>query len=199
LTIEAVVIAAGEGRRLRPLTEDWPKPLLPIDGRPVLATLLRELAFAARTTVVTGYLAEEVESFLEGWPGPEIRFARQPEPLGSADAVLRAIAAGVRAPLVVSPADTLYPPGEIERFAEAFERSRADGMTAPPLWAMGPELVPCLEGLPGPPFELRVAYERATERGLRVETTQIGPIRQITTPADLVRENFVYLGEERFR
>ena len=42
----AVVMAAGEGTRLRPLTERWPKPLLPIDGRPVLATLLCELAAA---------------------------------------------------------------------------------------------------------------------------------------------------------
>jgi len=39
-------MAAGEGRRLRPLTERWPKPVLPIDGRPVIATLLRELAAA---------------------------------------------------------------------------------------------------------------------------------------------------------
>ena len=37
-------MAAGHGTRLRPLTERWPKPVLPIDGRPVLASLLRELA-----------------------------------------------------------------------------------------------------------------------------------------------------------
>ena len=42
----AIVMAAGEGRRLRPITERWPKPVLPIDGRPVLGTLLRELAAA---------------------------------------------------------------------------------------------------------------------------------------------------------
>ena len=39
-------MAAGEGRRLRPITERWPKPVLPIDGRPVVATLLHELAGA---------------------------------------------------------------------------------------------------------------------------------------------------------
>src|SRR5438093_1536541 len=37
-------MAAGEGRRLRPLTERWAKPVLPVDGRPVIGTLLRELA-----------------------------------------------------------------------------------------------------------------------------------------------------------
>ncbi|MDX6542500.1 MAG: Nucleotidyl transferase, partial [Gaiellaceae bacterium] len=36
-------MAAGEGRRLRPLTERYAKPVLPIDGRPVIATLLHEL------------------------------------------------------------------------------------------------------------------------------------------------------------
>jgi NDP-sugar pyrophosphorylase family protein len=55
-------MAAGEGTRLRPLTERWPKPVLPIDGRPVIATLLRELAAAGceRVYIVTGHLAEQV-------------------------------------------------------------------------------------------------------------------------------------------
>ena len=57
-------MAAGEGMRLRPLTERWPKPVLPIDGRPVLGTLLRELAAAGieRAFVVTGHLGEQVRS-----------------------------------------------------------------------------------------------------------------------------------------
>jgi glucose-1-phosphate thymidylyltransferase len=46
----AVVMAAGEGKRLRPLTERWPKPVLPIDGRPVIGTLLRELVAAGVET-----------------------------------------------------------------------------------------------------------------------------------------------------
>ena len=53
-------MAAGEGTRLRPITERWPKPVLPIDGRPVLAVLLRELSAAnlRRVWLVTGHLAE---------------------------------------------------------------------------------------------------------------------------------------------
>ena len=39
-------MAAGEGRRLRPLTERYAKPVLPIDGRPVIVTLLHELRAA---------------------------------------------------------------------------------------------------------------------------------------------------------
>ena len=89
--MHAVVMAAGEGTRLRPLTERWPKPVLPIDGRPVIATLLRELAAAGCThaVVVTGHLAEQVEELVGGGAGfgIEIAFARQPGVLGSADTV----------------------------------------------------------------------------------------------------------------
>jgi len=59
-------MAAGEGRRLRPITERWPKPVLPIDGKPVIVTLLNELAEAGceRAWVVTGHLAEQVEELV---------------------------------------------------------------------------------------------------------------------------------------
>jgi CTP:molybdopterin cytidylyltransferase MocA len=177
---------------MRPLTETWPKPLLPIDGRPVIATLLRELEFADRITVVTGHLGDKLRRFLEGW---DVAFAHQPGVLGSADAVRRALEAGATPPFVVTAADTLYTPGALERFAEAFERSGAAAGMAPPAWALNREAVSYLENLPGPPFELRVAFERMAENGLRVETAEIGPIRSITTPADLVRQNFVYLGD----
>ncbi|HZB23983.1 MAG TPA: sugar phosphate nucleotidyltransferase, partial [Gaiellaceae bacterium] len=100
---EAVVMAAGEGRRLRPLTERWAKPVLPIDGRPVVVTLLRALAEAGieRVTVVTGHLAEQVESLVgdgRGF-GLDVRFARQPQPDGSADALRRGLDAGASPPL----------------------------------------------------------------------------------------------------
>ena len=69
-TIDAVVMAAGEGTRLRPLTERWPKPVLPIDGRPVVVTLVHELAAAGCGTivVVTGHLREQVEELLRRCP-----------------------------------------------------------------------------------------------------------------------------------
>jgi dTDP-glucose pyrophosphorylase len=121
--MQAVVLAAGEGSRLRPLTERWPKPILPIDGRPVIATLLRELAAAGceRVFVVTGYLAEQVEALVGDGSGfaLDVRYARQPDVLGSADAVERALAAGAEPPFIVSAADTVYRAGDVRRFAEA--------------------------------------------------------------------------------
>ena len=132
--MDAIVMAAGAGTRLRPLTERWPKPVLPIDGRPVLATLLRELASAGcgRVFVVTGHLADQVEALAgdgRGF-GVETVFARQPSRDGSADAVARALAAGARPPLVVAGADTVFEAGDPARFAAAFAASRAAGAIA---------------------------------------------------------------------
>lgn len=116
-------MAAGEGRRLRPLTERFAKPVLPIDGRPVLASLLGELAAAGTELVwlVTGYFADQVEALAgdgSGY-GLEVRFVRQPEPLGSADAVLRALRAGAEPPVLVTAADTLFASGDVGRFLHA--------------------------------------------------------------------------------
>jgi len=132
--MEAIVMAAGEGRRLRPVTERWPKPILPIDGRPVVAMVLRELRAAGcdRATVVTGYLAEQVESLLGDGSGfgVELRYARQPRPDGSADAVSRGLPAGAEAPLLVATADTVFRPGDLARFAAAFAEAGMPGAVA---------------------------------------------------------------------
>src|SRR5262245_34977460 len=106
-------MAAGEGTRLRPLTERWPKPVLPIDGRPVIVTLLHELAFAERVIVVVGHLGDRVRMLLDGFPA-ELRFVEQPEALGSGDAV--ALAQGAP-PYLVLGADTVFVPGDVARFA----------------------------------------------------------------------------------
>lgn len=215
-------MAAGEGRRLRPITDRWPKPILPIDGKPVIVTLLHELAEAAceRAWVVTGHLAKQVEELVAGCePGLEIQFVRQPEPLGSADAVSRALAAGARPPCVVSAADTVYGPGDVARVtgnprAAIAWRSAPRGTAldledgrvlrvpgaeehfAAPLWILTSEVAKYLEGLPGPPFELAGAFQRAIDAGTTVLGVEIGPTRDLTEPADLVRHNFLYLGSD---
>ncbi len=127
-------MAAGEGTRLRPLTERWAKPVLPIDGRPMLAVLLRELAAAGcpRVWLVTGHLAEQVERLAGDGAafGIDIRRVHQPEVLGSADAVRRALDAGASLPIVVSAADTVFTPGDLGRFCREFAESGAAGSVA---------------------------------------------------------------------
>ncbi|HEU5363637.1 MAG TPA: NTP transferase domain-containing protein [Gaiellaceae bacterium] len=188
-------MAAGEGRRLRPLTERWPKPVLPIDGRPLAVTLVHELStVVARIVVVTGHLAEQVEALLRPLPY-DLVFVRQPPTQGSADAVLRARA---RPPYLALAADTLYEPGALGRFA--VEAGGADGAVAcageerAPLWYLGERLHDGLEPLPGKaPFELQDVFRRAVDTGATVSAIQVGRTRELTSPVDLVRENFPYL------
>ena len=68
--VEAVVMAAGQGSPPRPLTERYAKPVLPIDGRPVIVTLLDELAFAQRVVVVLGHLGHQRLALLRGVSAP---------------------------------------------------------------------------------------------------------------------------------
>ena len=192
--MEAVVLAAGEGRRLRPLTERWPKPILPIDGKPVIVTLLRELEAAGvnEVTVVVGHLGEQIRNLLDGFA---VRFAEQPEVLGSADALRRAVEAGARPPFVVSVADTVFAPGDPRRFVETWEQSGADGALAPPLWGVGPEVLRQLDGSSRAAVRAAGPFARAQEAGTDVVSVELGPIRSLTEPADVVKHNFVYLGE----
>jgi NDP-sugar pyrophosphorylase family protein len=230
--MDAVVMAAGEGSRLRPLTERWPKPVLPIDGRPVIATLLRELAAAGctRAVVVTGHLAEQVEELVGDGSGfgLEVTTTRQPSVLGSADVVQRALAAGAAPPLLVTAADTVFVPGDVARFAAAtagaagavayrrepppdpphrfalgvedgrvatvLDRDPSNPFSGAPLWLLGAAVVPFLDGLSGPPFELAQALQRAIDAGLEITGIEVGPTRDLTHPSDLVEQNFDYLG-----
>jgi choline kinase len=69
--MKAVVLSAGQGRRLLPLTAEEPKCLLTIDGdQPLLEVQLRAIARCGvrRATVVTGFGAERVEQFLARTP-----------------------------------------------------------------------------------------------------------------------------------
>jgi CTP:molybdopterin cytidylyltransferase MocA len=189
-------MAAGEGTRLRPITEHWPKSVLPIDGKPVVVTLVHDLAAAGceRIVVVTGYLAEQVEALLAPLPY-ELRFVRQPRGQGSADAVQRAYATP---PYLVVAADTVFAAGDLARFARA--GADLDGAIAlhgterPPLWLVGERVHRFLDPLPGKaPYELQDVFSNATAAGAEVSAIQVGRTRDLTEPADLVRENFPYL------
>jgi bifunctional UDP-N-acetylglucosamine pyrophosphorylase/glucosamine-1-phosphate N-acetyltransferase len=187
-------MAAGEGTRLRPLTERWPKPVLPIDGRPVVVTLLHELAFCERIVVVTGHLAEQVEALVLPLPY-RIDVVRQPPGLGSADAVLRA---GATPPYLVLAADTVFEPGAVERFArDALESDGAAGWSderRAPIWLVGARVHAHLDPLPGkPPYELQDVFRLAVDDGATVSAIQVGGTRGLTSPDDVVRENFPYL------
>ena len=91
---KAIILAAGRGRRLQPITQTIPKPLLKVGGRPLLDWTLESLQIArtASTCIVVNHLADQIVRYVERHPtrGMDIEFCYQKEPLGTADALLSA-------------------------------------------------------------------------------------------------------------
>jgi len=106
----AVLMVGGLGERLRPLTATTPKPLLPVGGRPLLETILLQLAGCGirRAYLAVNYMAEKFEdAFGDGSRlGLDIRYLREDGKLGTAGA-LAALPERPEAPLVVMNGDVL--------------------------------------------------------------------------------------------
>jgi mannose-1-phosphate guanylyltransferase len=88
--VQALILAGGEGTRLRPLTYTVPKPVLPLAGRPHVAYVIDWLVRHGVDDVVVscGFLAEGMrKAIAELEPGVEIRYAEEPEPRGTAGAI----------------------------------------------------------------------------------------------------------------
>lgn len=85
---KAVILAAGRGTRMKPLTAHWPKPMLPLRGRPILDYITERLRRAGFTEygLVIGYQAEVVERHFAGRSG--IHLIRQEVIDGTARAAL---------------------------------------------------------------------------------------------------------------
>jgi D-glycero-alpha-D-manno-heptose 1-phosphate guanylyltransferase len=90
----AVVLAGGQGTRIRHLLPDLPKPLAPVAGRPFLEWVVRYLRRqgVARIVLSTGHHAEKVEAFAGGLvlEGVSIDCVGEPTPLGTAGGFLHA-------------------------------------------------------------------------------------------------------------
>ena len=91
LPLRAVVMAGGLGSRLRPLTEEVPKPMLPVGNKPLLEHIVGQLKQAGirHVNVATHYKSEVIaEHFKNGEAfGVEIRYVKEDQPLGTAGAL----------------------------------------------------------------------------------------------------------------
>jgi bifunctional UDP-N-acetylglucosamine pyrophosphorylase/glucosamine-1-phosphate N-acetyltransferase len=91
--MQAVILAAGEGTRMRPLTETVPKPMLPVADRPLVAHTADAAvdAGADRLVFVVGYEADRVrDHFGDAYRGVPVAYATQDEQLGTAHAAAAA-------------------------------------------------------------------------------------------------------------
>lgn len=90
--MKAVILAAGEGTRLRPFTVSRPKVMIPIGNRPILEYVVQALAANGITDIVlvVGYMKERIMSFFGNGSrfGVKISYAIQDKQLGTAHAAL---------------------------------------------------------------------------------------------------------------
>jgi mannose-1-phosphate guanylyltransferase len=89
--VQAVILAGGKGTRLRPVTSDLPKPLIPIANRPLISHQLRHLASSGveDVTLALGYAAEQFEGIRDEATelGLRVRLLTEPKPLGTGGAL----------------------------------------------------------------------------------------------------------------
>ena len=85
--MRAVVLAGGKGTRLAPYTRIFPKPLMPIDDKPILEIMLRQMKRAGirHVTLTVGYLGDMIRLFFQDGSrlGMEIDYAEESKPLGT--------------------------------------------------------------------------------------------------------------------
>lgn len=116
--MDAIILAAGKGTRLRPHTETVPKPLLPVQGRPILDWIIGALPPVERLVVVVNYLADQIESYLATQPHVKNwTTVRQTEPRGTGDALMSCRAAIGSDRVMVLNGDDLIGRADIARLA----------------------------------------------------------------------------------
>lgn len=116
---QGVILAAGRGTRMGEMTDELPKPMLPIRGRPMLEHVLERLAAAGvrRFFVITGYRHETIERHFAKSP-PSIEFSIQDPVDGTGSAARLAERFAGRDPFLLTYGDILCDAAEYARCGE---------------------------------------------------------------------------------
>src|SRR3954469_6482489 len=129
---KAMVLAAGLGVRMRPLTDRMPKPLVPVAGRPLLDHVLDKLAEAGVREAVVNvhYLPDQIIDHVASRAQPHVTISDERDVvLGTGGGVVKALPLLGNAPFFHVNADTMWIDGvrsNLVRLAEAFHPSRMD-------------------------------------------------------------------------
>ncbi|MDP1846078.1 MAG: sugar phosphate nucleotidyltransferase [Candidatus Moranbacteria bacterium] len=120
--MQAVILAAGKGTRMRPLTYDIPKPILPVNGRPLLEYILDAVPDQVEEIIlVINYLGDHIrEHFKDSYKGKKIIYVRHDELDGTGGAVF-CVKDLIKGDFLVLNGDDLYLKSDIEKLcAEDF-------------------------------------------------------------------------------
>lgn len=128
----AMVLAAGLGLRMRPLTERMPKPLVSVAGKPLLDHVLDRLADVGVTDAVVNvhYLPDQIVQHVAGRKSPRVVISDERDVvLGTGGGVVKALPLLGSAPFYHLNADTMWIDGvqpNLVRLADAFDPARMD-------------------------------------------------------------------------
>ena len=129
---KAMVLAAGLGLRMRPLTERMPKPLVPVAGRPLLDHVLDKLGDAGVSEAIVNvhYLPDQIIDHVAARAKPRVTISdERNQVLGTGGGVVKALPLLGRAPFFLVNADTMWIDGvrpNLARLAEAFDPANMD-------------------------------------------------------------------------
>ena len=90
--MKAVILAAGEGKRLRPFTETMPKVMLPVANKPILEYIVDAVKNCGidEIIIVVGYKKEVIMEYFKNYKDCKITYVTQENHLGTAHALLQA-------------------------------------------------------------------------------------------------------------
>ncbi len=127
----AILLAAGRGKRQRPYTDETPKPLLPVRGRPTLDYVLTAVKRAGveRVCIVTRHLEEKIFGYVDDGSRWDlgITFAHQNELRGTGDALMSIPREWIREePVMIVATDYVLRENDLLDLVQAHEKNRAD-------------------------------------------------------------------------
>lgn len=109
----AIILVGGLGSRLKPVVNDVPKPMAPINGRPFLEYQLGILESAGIKNIIfaTGYKSEVIQNhFKNDWGALSIRYSHEQKKLGTGGAIIQAVRQiNAKENVLILNGDTLFP------------------------------------------------------------------------------------------
>lgn len=129
----AMVLAAGKGERMKPITETTPKPMIPVNGRPLIDRAIDRLEEAGvrHVTVNLHHLGRLIEDHLKERTTPTILFSPEEERLETGGGVKNALASLGDGPFFVANGDIMWLNGSenaLHRMGALWEDKKMDGL-----------------------------------------------------------------------
>lgn len=128
-----VILAAGGGSRIRPLSFSYPKPMLPICNKPIIQYQIESMVALGMKEIfiVCGQLKEKFQEYFQDGRdfGVTIRYIEQEKPLGIAHALAR-VEQYVKSPFLLFLGDIFFITKDLHKMLDQFERRQACGILA---------------------------------------------------------------------